>query len=164
MRGCAKFSKAVPVQTSHVQAELGTDVPAGVTQGDLYRAAWAASLGSALEYYDFALYNLASSIIFAPLFFPSNDPTVGLMASFGTYFLGFAIRPVGGVVFGILGDRLGRKFVLLATVLLMGIASTLIGVSCQPMTAWAIGRRRCSSDCAFCRGWAQAQNRPGPPC
>ncbi len=116
------------MQTSHVQAELGTDVPAGVTQGDLYRAAWAASLGSALEYYDFALYNLASSIIFAPLFFPSNDPTVGLMASFGTYFLGFAIRPVGGVVFGILGDRLGRKFVLLATVLLMGIASTLIGV------------------------------------
>jgi MFS transporter, MHS family, metabolite:H+ symporter len=50
------------------------------------------------------------------------------MASFGTYFLGFAVRPVGGVVFGILGDRLGRKFVLLATIVLMGAASTLIGV------------------------------------
>ena len=80
-----------------------------ITNQDLYRAAWAASLGSALEYYDFALYNLASALIFGPLFFSSHDPTVGLIASFGTYFLGFAIRPVGGVVFGILGDRLGRK-------------------------------------------------------
>ena len=99
-----------------------------VTQRDLYRAAWAASLGSALEYYDFALYNLSSAIIFGPLFFPSVDPTVGLIASFGAYFLGFAIRPVGGVVFGILGDKYGRKFVLLATVLLMGVASTLMGL------------------------------------
>lgn len=53
---------------------------------------------------------------------------MALIASFGTYFLGFAVRPVGGILFGSLGDRLGRKFVLLATVLLMGIASTLIGV------------------------------------
>ena len=98
------------------------------TTGDLYRAAWAASLGSALEYYDFALYNLASALIFGPLFFPSSDPAIGLIASFGAYFLGFAIRPVGGVVFGALGDRYGRKFVLMATILLMGIASTLIGV------------------------------------
>lgn len=127
------------MQTSQDFAEAGTAIPEGITQGDLYRAAWAASIGSALEYYDFALYNLASSIIFAPLFFPSSDPTVGLMASFGTYFLGFAIRPVGGVVFGILGDRLGRKFVLLATVLLMGVASTLIGVlpTYQSVGYWA---------------------------
>jgi MHS family metabolite:H+ symporter-like MFS transporter len=99
-----------------------------VTTQDLYRAAWAASLGSALEYYDFALYNLASALIFAPLFFPSADPSLGLIASFGTYFLGFAIRPVGGIVFGVLGDRYGRKFVLMATILLMGLASTLIGL------------------------------------
>ena len=84
-------------------------------------------LGSALEYYDFALYNLASALIFGPLFFPSQDPSLGLIASFGTYFLGFAIRPVGGIIFGVLGDRLGRKFVLMATILLMGTASTLIG-------------------------------------
>jgi MHS family metabolite:H+ symporter-like MFS transporter len=99
-----------------------------VTPADLYRAAWAASLGSALEYYDFALYNLASALIFGPLFFPSSDPAMGLIASFGAYFLGFAIRPVGGIVFGTLGDRYGRKFVLMATILLMGIASTLIGL------------------------------------
>jgi len=71
---------------------------------------------------------LASALIFGPLFFPSSDPSVGLLASFGTYFLGFAIRPVGGVIFGILGDKLGRKFVLLCTIVLMGMASTLIGV------------------------------------
>ncbi|CAB3726404.1 Putative transporter YdfJ [Paraburkholderia sediminicola] len=98
-----------------------------VTNADLYRAAWAASLGSALEYYDFALYNLASALIFGPLFFPSSTPAIGLIASFGAYFLGFAIRPVGGIIFGTLGDRYGRKFVLMATILLMGIASTLIG-------------------------------------
>jgi MFS transporter, MHS family, metabolite:H+ symporter len=113
--------------------------PPGVGTADLYRAAWAASLGSALEYYDFALYNLASALIFAPLFFPSADRSLGLIASFGTYFLGFAIRPVGGIVFGVLGDRYGRKFVLMATILLMGIASTLIGVLPTYATAgiWA---------------------------
>src|ERR1700730_2782742 len=99
-----------------------------ITKADLYRAGWASSLGSALEYYDFALYSLASALIFGPLFFPAQDPAIGLIASFGTYFIGFAVRPVGGIIFGILGDRLGRKFVLLATITLMGAASTLIGV------------------------------------
>ncbi|MFM0342001.1 MFS transporter [Paraburkholderia fungorum] len=110
-----------------------------VTTADLYRAAWAASLGSALEYYDFALYNLASALIFVPLFFPSGDPGIGLIASFGAYFLGFAIRPVGGIIFGTLGDRYGRKFVLMATILLMGVASTLIGLLPTYATAgvWA---------------------------
>lgn len=98
-----------------------------VTRADLLRAAWASSLGSALEYYDFALYSLASALIFGPLFFPGTNPSTGLILSFGTYFLGFAVRPLGGIIFGRLGDRLGRKFVLLATVTLMGGASTLIG-------------------------------------
>ncbi|WP_293039924.1 MFS transporter [Paraburkholderia sp.] len=109
-------------------SESGSASACGVTTADLYRAAWAASLGSALEYYDFALYNLASALIFGRLFFPSSDPAIGLIASFGAYFLGFAVRPVGGVIFGALGDRYGRKFVLMATILLMGIASTMIGV------------------------------------
>jgi MHS family metabolite:H+ symporter-like MFS transporter len=99
-----------------------------ITTADLYRAGWASTLGSALEYYDFALYSVASALIFAPLFFPAQDPAVSLIGSFGSYFLGFAVRPVGGIFFGILGDRLGRRFVLLATIGLMGAASTLIGV------------------------------------
>ena len=100
----------------------------GVSHADLYRAAWASSLGSALEYYDFALYNLASAVVFGPLFFPAFDPSVALLASFSTFFLGFAVRPIGAILFGVLGDRLGRKFVLVVTVLTMGLASTLIGV------------------------------------
>jgi MHS family metabolite:H+ symporter-like MFS transporter len=102
--------------------------PARVTRSDLRRAAWASSLGSALEYYDFALYSLASALIFGPLFFPGSNASTGLILSFGTYFLGFAIRPLGGVIFGRLGDKLGRKFVLVTTIGLMGGASTLIGV------------------------------------
>lgn len=110
-----------------------------ITKADLYRAAWAASLGSALEYYDFALFNLASALIFARLFFPTSDPILGLIASFSAYFLGFAVRPFGGIFFGALGDRYGRKFVLTATILLMGIASTLVGLLPTYATAgiWA---------------------------
>jgi len=101
-----------------------------ITKSDLRRAAWASSIGSALEYYDFALYSLASALVFAPLFFPTENPTVGLILSFSTYFIGFLVRPIGGIVFGRLGDRLGRKFVLVTTILMMGVASTLIG--CLP--------------------------------
>jgi MFS transporter, MHS family, metabolite:H+ symporter len=99
-----------------------------VSPKDLGVAAWTCSLGSALEYYDFALYSLASALIFGPLFFPKQAAGISQIASFGTYFLGFAVRPLGGIVFGALGDRLGRKFVLVTTVVLMGLASTLIGV------------------------------------
>lgn len=105
----------------------GTAPDETVTKRDLYVAGWTCSLGSAIEYYDFALYSMASALVFGQLFFPGADKTVGLIASFATYFIGFAVRPVGGVLFGSLGDRLGRKFVLLATVVLMGGASTLIG-------------------------------------
>lgn len=110
-----------------------------VTTADLARAAWTCSLGSALEYYDFALYSFAAALVFGPVFFPVKDSATALIASFGTYFLGFAVRPIGGLVFGSLGDRWGRKFVLLATVTLMGISTTLIGVLPSFATAgyWA---------------------------
>lgn len=114
------------------EAGSGTSAGAGerraVDPRQLRRAVWTCSLGSALEYYDFALYTLASALVFGPLFFPAQTAEMRLIASFGTYFVGFAVRPLGGVVFGVLGDRIGRKFVLTATVLLMGVASTLIGL------------------------------------
>ncbi|SOE05599.1 MFS transporter [Rathayibacter rathayi] len=94
---------------------------------DLRRATLASSVGSALEYYDFALYGLASALIFAQLFFAGLDPAVGLVASFAVYGVGFLARPLGGLFFGTVGDRLGRKWVLLITIALMGGASTLIG-------------------------------------
>ena len=95
---------------------------------NLRRATLASSIGSALEYYDFALYGLASALIFSRIFFTDLDPAAGLVASFATYGVGFLARPLGGLFFGTIGDRLGRKFVLLATIALMGGASTLVGV------------------------------------
>ncbi|MFJ2618516.1 MFS transporter [Glutamicibacter sp. NPDC087344] len=95
---------------------------------NLQRATLAASIGSALEYFDFALYGLATALIFNVLFFPQGDPAMATVAAFATFGVGFVARPFGGLFFGMLGDRLGRKFVLIVTILLMGGASTLIGV------------------------------------
>lgn len=94
---------------------------------NLRRATLASTAGSALEYFDFALYGLASALIFSKLFFSNLDPATGLIASFATFGVGFVARPLGGLFFGTIGDRLGRKWVLIVTVLLMGGASTLVG-------------------------------------
>ncbi|GAB3456394.1 MFS transporter [Actinophytocola sediminis] len=93
------------------------------------RRAYAASLsGTALEYYDFAAYSVAAATLFGDLFFPSGDSLVGTMSAFSTYAVGYLARPLGGVVFGRLGDRVGRKKVLVYTLLLAGIATFLIGL------------------------------------
>ncbi|MBM6622022.1 MHS family MFS transporter [Micrococcaceae bacterium RIT802] len=94
----------------------------------LKRATLAASVGSALEYYDFYIYGLATALIFSPLFFSPLGMAGGVLASAATYAVGFAARPFGGIIFGALGDRFGRKSILLVTVALMGSASFLIGV------------------------------------
>ena len=95
---------------------------------NLKRATLAASVGSALEYYDFALYSLASALIFGKIFFPALGASAGTVASLATLAIGFLARPLGGLFFGTLGDRLGRKWVLMITIALMGGSSTLIGV------------------------------------
>jgi len=110
---------------SDVAPSDGTTAP---TERQLYKAAWASALGSALEYYDFALYSLYSALIFSGLFFPGASPTAGLMAAFGAYFVGFGARPIGGILFGQLGDRIGRRTVLAATIILMGASSTAMGL------------------------------------
>lgn len=88
----------------------------------------AAAVGSALEWYDFFIYGTAAALVFGELFFPKLDPTVGTLASFATFGVGFAARPLGGVVFGHLGDKLGRKPVLVITLLLVGGGTFLIGL------------------------------------
>ncbi|MGP0221477.1 MFS transporter [Paenarthrobacter sp. NCHU4564] len=91
--------------------------------------AYVASLsGTSLEYYDFAIYSVASALVFPKIFFPGNDEFVGLLLSFSTFAVGYLARPLGGVIFGRLGDRLGRKHVLVVTLLLIGAATILIGV------------------------------------
>jgi MFS family permease len=87
----------------------------------------ASTIGTAIEWYDFFLYGTMSALVFPALFFPKSDPFVGTLLSFFTFLVGFIARPFGGVLFGHLGDRIGRKSTLVATLLLMGIATLLIG-------------------------------------
>jgi len=88
----------------------------------------AASVGSALEWYDFFLYGTAAALVFGELFFPKSDPLVGTLLSFLTFGVGFVVRPIGGIIFGIMGDRYGRKPVLVITLLMIGIGTTAIGL------------------------------------
>jgi metabolite-proton symporter len=88
----------------------------------------ASFIGTTIEWYDFFLYGTAAALVFNKLFFPTLDPLVGTMASFGTYAVGFFARPIGGIVFGHFGDRVGRKSMLVTTLILMGLGTFLIGV------------------------------------
>ncbi|MBO3679706.1 MFS transporter [Streptomyces sp. NEAU-YJ-81] len=92
------------------------------------RALLAGWIGTTVEYYDFSIYGLASSVVFAKLFFPTSDPVIGTMLSLSTFAIGFLARPVGAVVFGHFGDRLGRKSTLVATLGLMGVATFAVGL------------------------------------
>lgn len=92
------------------------------------RVVVASFIGTTIEWYDFFLYGTAAALVFNRLFFPTLDPFAGTMASFATYAVGFFARPLGGVVFGHFGDRLGRKSMLVTTLMLMGTATFLIGV------------------------------------
>src|SRR5919198_489821 len=97
-------------------------------KGQVRRAMIAGTVGTSIEWYDFFLYGTAAALVFPDLFFPGASSYAGTLASFATYAVGFAARPVGAAFFGHFGDRIGRKATLISTLLLMGIASTLIGV------------------------------------
>ncbi|SFN72083.1 Major Facilitator Superfamily protein [Pseudonocardia ammonioxydans] len=92
------------------------------------RAAVASLIGTTIEWYDFYLYATAAALVFAPLFFTDVNPAAGVLASFATYAAGFGARPIGAVVAGHLGDRVGRRTVLVGSLVLMGAATTLIGL------------------------------------
>ncbi|QQQ61060.1 MFS transporter [Paenarthrobacter ureafaciens] len=114
---------------TQTNAKLAAEADDAVVEPDqLRRATLASSVGSALEYYDFYIYGLASALIFGPLFFAPLGPDGALIASFATYGVGFAARPFGGLIFGFIGDRFGRKMVLILTIALMGTASFAIGL------------------------------------
>ncbi|MBH0119455.1 MHS family MFS transporter [Rhodococcus sp. CX] len=108
------------------------DSPAGTHPGhsraDSRRASRAAFVGTLLEYYDFSLYASAASVVFASVFFAGSSPLLGTLQAVGTFAVGFLVRPLGGVILGSLGDRLGRKRILVFTLVLMGVATLLVGL------------------------------------
>jgi metabolite-proton symporter len=89
----------------------------------LRRAVIASTIGTAIEWYDFFLYSVVTGLVFAKLFFPHSDPWVGTLEAFGIYAVGFVARPIGAAIFGHYGDRIGRKATLVATLMLMGLAT-----------------------------------------
>jgi len=103
------------------------------------RLAFASVAGTSLEYYDFAVYNTLAALVFNQIFFPSFDPMTGTILSFATFGVGYASRPFGGLLFGHLGDRYGRRFVLVMTLIMMGITTVLIGLlpTYAQIGAWA---------------------------
>src|SRR5579872_6847807 len=112
-------------------AHDGSRAPASdqVNHGaQLRRAVIASAIGTTIEWYDFFLYSTVTGLVFAKLFFPRSDPLVGTLEAFAIYAVGFAARPIGAAIFGHWGDRLGRKSALIATLMLMGIATFLVGL------------------------------------
>lgn len=92
------------------------------------RVASASAIGTAAEYYDFFAYGTAAVLFFGHLFFPSHDPLISTLAAFATYAVGFLARPIGGIVFGHIGDKVGRKKALVATILIVGLGTFCIGL------------------------------------
>ncbi|WP_312828724.1 MFS transporter [Pantoea anthophila] len=98
------------------------------TKSKTRRLAAASSIGTALEWYDFTVYNIMAALVFNHIFFPSFDPLVGTILAFSTYAVGYISRPLGGFVFGHLGDVAGRKAVLIITLVIMGVTTALMGL------------------------------------
>jgi metabolite-proton symporter len=94
----------------------------------MVRAVAASAVGTTIEWYDFFLYGIAAALVFPRVFFPASDPFTGTLLAFSTFFVGFVARPFGAIIFGHYGDRLGRKATLIATLLLMGLATIGIGL------------------------------------
>lgn len=92
------------------------------------RAAFGSFAGAVVDWYDFLLYGITAALVFNREFFPQISPAMGTLAAFATFGVGFLFRPLGGVIFGHFGDRLGRKRMLMLTVWMMGIATALIGI------------------------------------
>ena len=109
--------------------------PVTAQASSVRRVIVASLVGTSLEWYDFFIYGTAAALVFNQIFFPEFDPLVGTLLAFTTYAVGFVARPLGGVVFGHYGDKLGRKNVLVVTLLIMGIATSRIGAH-TPMDSY----------------------------
>src|SRR6476660_1621602 len=98
------------------------------TRTPIVKVAFASMIGTAVEWYDFFLYGSAAALVFGPLFFAGSEPATATLFAFATFAVGFFARPLGGIVFGPHGDRIGRKKMLVITLLLIGAATFTIGL------------------------------------
>src|SRR6201994_2530782 len=94
----------------------------------LRRVVYASLIGATVEWYDFFLYGVVAGIVFNKLYFPAGDPVIATLLAYTTFAVGFVTRPLGGVIFGHFGDRIGRKSMLILTLMIMGVATMLIGL------------------------------------
>ena len=97
-------------------------------RGSVRIVALASLIGTTIEWYDFFLYGTAAALVFNRLFFPNSDPLMGTLYAFGTFAVEFFARPVGGIIIGHYGDKIGRKSMLVLTLVIMGVATFLIGL------------------------------------
>jgi MFS family permease len=97
-------------------------------QAALRRAVIASTVGTTIEWYDFLIYSTVTGLVFNKIYFPGSDPWIGTLQAFGVYFIGFVARPIGAVIFGHYGDRIGRKATLIVTLLMTGIATAAVGL------------------------------------
>jgi len=120
--------------TGKAAATEGTTEPRG-----LRRVVFGALVGTALEWYDFFIYGTAAALVFNVLFFPQSDPAVGTITAFATFGVGFVFRPLGGILFGHIGDRIGRRATLILTTLVMGLSTGVIGLlpTYETIGVWA---------------------------
>jgi MFS transporter, MHS family, shikimate and dehydroshikimate transport protein len=117
----------------------GSTGGAGTSPRELRRVVVGALVGTALEWYDFFIYGTAAALVFNVLFFPESDPAVGTLTAFATFGVGFVFRPLGGILFGHIGDRVGRRETLILTTLVMGLSTGVIGLlpTYASIGAWA---------------------------
>ena len=99
-----------------------------LTRRQLVRATVSSALGTTIEWYDFNLYSVTAGLYLGKLFFPTSDAVLGTLFGFGTLLVGYVVRPLGAMFFGHMGDRVGRKATLIGTLMLMGVATFLIGL------------------------------------
>ncbi|ORL16006.1 MFS transporter [Prescottella equi] len=115
-------------ETHHPAVESAPEHARSTSPSQSRRASRAAFVGTLLEYYDFSLYASAATVVFASVFFSGSSPFLGTLQAVGTFAVGFLVRPLGGVILGSLGDRIGRKKILVLTLVLMGAATLLVGL------------------------------------
>jgi MFS family permease len=128
---------------------------------EIKRVVVSSVIGTAVEWYDFLIYGTATALVFNRLFFPLSEPALSTIAAFGTYAVGFLARPFGAAIFGHFGDRVGRKNMLVMTIVIMGLERSS-SASSPPTTRLASQRRFCSSHCVCSRASALAANGAEP--